>query len=132
MPKPKVAAGGLVERTTPEGTQLAVVLRTRYGDWVLPKGKPDGSETLEETALREVREETGCEARITGPGYTIEYLVGRVPKVVTFFRMEYVADGFTIDPREIEDVVWLAPRRALQRLTYETERSVVRRVYEDK
>ena len=130
MPKPKVAAGGLVERTTPEGTQLAVVLRTRYGDWVLPKGKPDGNETLEETALREVREETGCKARITGPGYTIEYLVGRVPKVVTFFRMEYVADGFAIDPREIEDVVWLEPSRALQRLTYETERSVVRKVYE--
>src|SRR5262245_14874936 len=107
MPKFKVAAGGLVERMTPEGMRLAIVLRTRYGDWVLPKGKPDGKETLEETALREVREETGCEARITGPGYTIEYLVGRVPKIVTFFRMEYLAGGYSVDPWEIEEVEWL-------------------------
>jgi 8-oxo-dGTP diphosphatase len=109
--------------------RLAVVRRTRYGDWVLPKGKPDGDETLEETALREVREETGCQARIVGPGYTIEYLVGRVPKIVTFYRMEYVADGYPVDSAEIRDVVWLAPRDAHERLTYGTERDVVKRAY---
>ena len=129
MPKHKLAAGGLVERETSEGMRLAVVRRTRYGDWVLPKGKPDGDETLEETALREVREETGCQARIVGPGYTIEYLVGRVPKIVTFYRMEYIADGYPVDAEEIRDVVWLAPRDAHERLTYGTERDVVKRVY---
>lgn len=125
----RVAAGGLLERRTSDGPQLAIVLRTRYGDWVLPKGKPDGRETLEETALREVREETGCDARIVGPGYTIEYLMNRAPKVVTFFRMEYVAHGYPIDPFEIRQVMWLSPREVIARLTYETERSVVRQAY---
>jgi 8-oxo-dGTP diphosphatase len=125
----RVAAGGLLERQMADGLRLAVVLRTRYGDWVLPKGKPDGKETLEETALREVREETGCDARIVGPGYAIEYLVNRAPKMVTFFRMEYVAQGFPIDPSEISEVVWLSLSRVMERLTYETERAVVRRAY---
>lgn len=125
----KVAAGGLLERQMEGGVRLAVVLRTRYGDWVLPKGKPDGKESIEETALREVREETGCDARIVGPGYEIEYLVNRAPKLVTFFRMEYVAQGFPIDPSEIREVVWLSPSRVMERLSYETERAVVRRAY---
>ena len=110
---------------------MAVVRRTRYGDWVLPKGKPDGDETLEETALREVTEETGCAARIVGQRYSIEYLVGRVPKVVTFFRMECVAQGFAIDASEIQEVVWLAPPDVFARLTYESERAVVRKAYPD-
>ena len=125
----KVAAGGLLERQMEGGVRLAVVLRTRYGDWVLPKGKPDGKESIEETALREVREETGCDARIVGPGYEIEYFVNRAPKLVTFFRMEYVAQGFPIDPSEIREVVWLSPSRVMERLSYETERAVVRRAY---
>lgn len=126
----KTAAGGLLERQMAGGMCLAVVRRTRYGDWVLPKGKPDRDETLEETAVREVREETGCDVRIVGEHYSIEYVVGRALKVVTFFRMEHVADGHhAIDPSEIEEVVWLLPKQALERLTYETERSVVRQVY---
>jgi len=132
-PKPtKFAAGGLVERTVNGGVRLAVVRRTRYGDWVLPKGKPDGNETIEETAIREVREETGCDVRIVGDGYSIEYFVGRALKVVTFFRMEHVADDYyKIDPFEIEKVVWLQPREALSRLTYETERGILRKAYKN-
>jgi 8-oxo-dGTP pyrophosphatase MutT (NUDIX family) len=131
LPKPtKFAAGGLVERTINGGVQLAVVRRARYGDWVLPKGKPDGDETIEETAIREVREETGCDVRIVGEGYSIEYFVGRALKVVTFFRMEHVADDYyKIDPFEIEKVVWLSPTEAIKRLTYETERGIVLKAY---
>ena len=112
------------------GMRLAVVRRARYGDWVLPKGKPDRGESIEETAIREVREETGCDVRIVGQRYSIEYFVGRALKVVTFFRMEHVSDGYVaIDPSEIDEVVWLLPREALERLTYETERSIVRQAY---
>jgi len=130
-PKPfKTAAGGLVERTMNGNVRVAIVRRTRYGDWVLPKGKPDGDESVEETAVREVREETGCDVRIVGERYTIEYFVGRALKVVTFFRMDHVSDDYySIDPSEIAEVVWLRPREALERLTYETERSIVRQAY---
>ncbi len=131
-----LAAGGLVERQTPEGLRIAVVHRTRYedrdggtGDWVLPKGKVEPGETLEETALREVEEETGCTARLVGPSYPIEYSVGGEPKAVSFFRMEFIRDTGAHDTSEVDEVVWLAPTDALQRLTYDTERQVVRDAY---
>ena len=129
--KPRIAAGGVVERVTPDGIQLVIVRRTQYGDWVLPKGTPDDGETLEETALREVKEETGCEARIVGDAYTIEYNIRRARKVVTFYRMAFVADGFQVDPWEIERVMWVSPSEAVDRLSYDTERAVVRRAYPD-
>ncbi len=57
------AAGGVVTRGT--GDDLEVVLngRTSDGTWVFPKGTPDVGESIEETAIREVREETGLDAR---------------------------------------------------------------------
>jgi 8-oxo-dGTP diphosphatase len=119
-----------------DGVRLAVVHRTRYadrsgkkGDWVLPKGKPHQGESLQETALREVHEETGCDARIVGPAFATEYLAHGVPKVVTFFRMERVSQSATFDAAEVKEVAWLTPRDALERLTYETERDVVRKAY---
>jgi 8-oxo-dGTP diphosphatase len=131
--KPYVlAAGGVVERQTPEGLRIAVIHRTLYedrdgqaGDWVLPKGKMEPGETLEETAIREVREETGCTVRLIGPSYPTEYSVGGMPKLVSFFRMEFITEGGEYDASEVAQVVWLAPADALEQLTYETERQVV-------
>jgi 8-oxo-dGTP pyrophosphatase MutT (NUDIX family) len=126
----------VLERRMAGGLRLAVVHRSRYvdhaggdGDWVLPKGKPHKKERLEETALREVHEETGCEARILGPSFEIEYMVGGERKTVTFFRMECVSQGGTIDASEIREVVWLTPSEALARLTYDSERDVLRQAY---
>ena len=120
----------------PDGLRIAVVRRTRYrhrdgqpGDWVLPKGKVEPGETLEETALREVEEETGCSARLAGSSYPTEYSVGGVPKAVSFFRMEFTAEVREHDASEVSEVVWLTPSQALEQLTYETERQVVRDAY---
>ena len=131
-----LAAGGLVERQTPEGLRIAVVHRTLYedrdgqpGDWVLPKGKMESGETLEEAALREVEEETGCTAQLAGPSYLTEYSVGGMRKLVSFFRMEFIAEAGEFDSSEVAQVVWLTPADALEQLTYETERQVVRDAY---
>jgi 8-oxo-dGTP diphosphatase len=144
MPKPRaksdrshiLAAGGILEKTTPEGVRIAVVHRTRYrdregarGDWVLPKGKCDSGESLEVTALREVREETGCEARIVGLGFPCEYLASGIPKIVMFFLMKCVAEHAPPDLAEVRSVRWLIPSDAIDRLTYDTERNVVRQAY---
>src|SRR5258708_30577107 len=69
-----VSAGGVVWRRLPEG-RLEVVLCGRHSDavWGLPKGTPDKGETLEQTALREVREETGLLVEIGARLGTIEY-----------------------------------------------------------
>jgi 8-oxo-dGTP diphosphatase len=53
------AAGGLVTRGAGDGVEVLVVHRPRYDDWSLPKGKAEPGEADEETARREVEEETG-------------------------------------------------------------------------
>ena len=64
------SAGGIVIRYEEGVPQLVVGSRRREPDgvtWTLPKGTPQSGETVEQTALREVGEETGLEVRITGP-----------------------------------------------------------------
>lgn len=125
--EPIFAAGGLLLRAGSEGTELAVVHRARYEEWGLPKGKPADEETLRETALREVREETGYAARITGFAGAIDYLVGDAPKVVLFWTMA-PAEGSRFQPsEEVDRVEWLTPSKALDRLPHQEERGLILR-----
>lgn len=59
-PQPVVAAGGYV--TCPLDEDVALLVIHRKGVWDLPKGKQDPGETLEDAALREVREEVGIDS----------------------------------------------------------------------
>jgi 8-oxo-dGTP diphosphatase len=131
-----LAAGAILERQSPEGLRVAVLHRKRYqdadgrpGDYVLPKGKVEPGESLEQAALREVEEETGCRGRIVGAAFPCEYLVGGIPKIVQFFLMSVVAQGNVHDTSEVQEVLWLSPEAALARLTYDTERTVLRQAY---
>src|SRR6266545_3713370 len=68
-----VAAGGVVVREGEHGHE--VVIAGREGMWVLPKGTPDQDERIEDTAKREVREETGLDVRIVRPRGTTTTLL---------------------------------------------------------
>ena len=136
---PKVdvtAAGGVLERRGVEGTEIAVVHRTRYqhvdgspGDWVLPKGKVEAGESLEETALREVAEETGYRAQLVGPSFRLEHLVAGKPKAVCFIRMVALSRIGNLDVSEVSQVRWLQPVEAITCLTYSNERQLVAQIY---
>lgn len=130
-----LAAGGLLQRRDGDATLLAVVHRRRYGagggagDFSLPKGKVERGESLTGTAVREVREETGCTGRIVGAPRFTEYEVAGVPKLVVFFPMECVEVGAVADADEVREVLWLTPRAALARLSYPGEREVVAQTF---
>jgi len=119
------AAGGIVWKQTPKGRKIALVHRSRYGDWSLPKGKLKGNESWEEAAIREVKEETGCDARITGFAGAVSYQVKGVQKIVRFFTMETVSESAFTDSSEISDVLWLSAEEALGKLDYEGERALL-------
>jgi 8-oxo-dGTP pyrophosphatase MutT (NUDIX family) len=128
------SAGGIVVRYHEGLPQLVVGSRRRDRDivtWTLPKGTPDPGETREETAVREVREETGLDVRISGPLDSIEYWFvqggTRIHKTVHYFLMNPTGGDLGRHDHEFETVRWIGFDEAQHLLTFETERALVAR-----
>jgi 8-oxo-dGTP pyrophosphatase MutT (NUDIX family) len=126
------SAGGIVVRFEAGRPQLVVGSRRRERDgrtWTLPKGTPKARETTEETAVREVSEETGLEVRITGPLDDIQYTFvqsgTRIHKTVHYFLMEPVGGDLADHDHEFDQVRWIDFGEAPSILTFETERALV-------
>jgi 8-oxo-dGTP pyrophosphatase MutT (NUDIX family) len=124
-----VAAGGVVIRRGERGHE--VVLAGREGMWVLPKGTPDADERIEETATREVREETGLDVRIVRPIGQIEYWFAlprkRVHKIVHFYLMEALGGDTSQHDHEYDEVRWVPVDEARRMLTFDTYREMLER-----
>jgi 8-oxo-dGTP pyrophosphatase MutT (NUDIX family) len=126
------SAGGIVVRYQAGRPQLVVGSRRRERDgrtWTLPKGTPEPNETTEQTAVREVAEETGLEVRITGPLSHIQYSFiqsgTRIHKTVHYFLMEPVGGDLERHDHEFDQVRWIDFAEAPTLLTFETERALV-------
>jgi 8-oxo-dGTP diphosphatase len=121
------AAGGVVFRKTEKGNlRVLVAHRPAYDDWSLPKGKADGEESAEETAVREVLEETGYHCRIVANVGTTRYRVPGGVKEVEWFAMRPLpgSPGFTRNS-EIDRLKWLSRRKAFELLSYEHDRDLL-------
>jgi 8-oxo-dGTP pyrophosphatase MutT (NUDIX family) len=128
------SSGGIVIRFVDGDPQLVVGKRRRDRDsvtWTLPKGTPDGHETTEETAVREVREESGLEVRIVRPFDSIEYWFvqgrTRIHKTVHYFLMVPTGGDLDRHDHEFDEVRWIGFDEAPTLLTFETERALVAR-----
>lgn len=124
-----VAAGGLLESGEGDGLKIAVVYTPRYDEWALPKGHIDPGETLEEAALREVEEETGCRAEIIEIVQPVAYLVKGQPKIVVFYRMRALDPSGFVPNEEITELLWLSPREAIAKLRHRQHQELVAKVY---
>ena len=126
------SAGGIVVRYERGQPQLVVGSRRRERDgrtWTLPKGTPNEGESREQTALREVEEETGLAVRITGVLDSIEYWFvqsgTRIHKTVHYFLMEPIGGDLADHDHEFDEVRWIGFDTAATMLTFETERNLV-------
>jgi 8-oxo-dGTP pyrophosphatase MutT (NUDIX family) len=126
------SAGGIVVRYESGHPWLVVGSRRRERDgrtWTLPKGTPNAGESREQTAIREVREETGLDVRITGPLDAIEYWFvqsgTKIHKTVHYFLMEPTGGDLAGHDHEFDEVRWIPFEEAASRLTFETERALV-------
>ena len=131
------SAGGIVVRAERDGRSLVVGMRRRDRDavtWTLPKGTPNDGETIEETALREVNEETGLDVRIVEPLPSIDYSFTqsgtRIHKTVHYFLMEPVGGDLSRHDHEFERVRWVRFADAQGLLTFPTERALVQQAAE--
>lgn len=120
-------AGGLLWRKGSESfLEIALVHRVRYGDWTLPKGKPEAGESPLEAALREVREETGYEAQVLGFAGAVAYETSNGPKLVRFWNMTPQTETRRpLDASEVGETAWLTPGEACLRMNYPLERALV-------
>jgi broad specificity phosphatase PhoE/8-oxo-dGTP pyrophosphatase MutT (NUDIX family) len=122
------AAGGIVWQTGENGVlEIALVHRPKYDDWTLPKGKPHPGETEEETAVREVKEETGLRCVLERPIGRIHYMDRRGrPKTVRFWLMRPISGSFTPSD-EVDELRWLSLDQAETILSYEHDRWLLQR-----
>jgi 8-oxo-dGTP pyrophosphatase MutT (NUDIX family) len=128
------SAGGVVFRRVEGAVDLALAARrTRHGDlaWGLPKGLVEPGEEPAETAVREVREETGLVAEIRSSLGAIRYWYVwegvRVRKVVDVFLMEAVGGDVSEHDHEMEEVRWFPLAEAVEAASFRSERDVVER-----
>lgn len=123
-----LAAGGLVWDRTVSPPTLAIIHRTRHGgDWCLPKGHLDKKKdhSLEDTAIREVAEETGCKARIVSFADVISYPTENETKIVLFWNMIIEEKGTFQPSDEVETIEWVKVEEAFKKLTYPKERELL-------
>ena len=125
----EASCGAVVFRNTPEGREYLLIQNKRSEHWGFPKGHIEDGETEQQTAEREVLEETGLHIDLLPlfscrSSYTIQ---GRVEKQVTIFLATTRDTKTVIQESEIDDYTWLHLRDALRLLKFENDRSILRR-----
>ena len=119
------AAGGVVWRATSDSVEVAIVHRPRYDDWTLPKGKAETGETLVDTAVREIAEETGFNVRLGRHLRDVSYDLDHSRKHVRYWSAP-VIDGEFAANGEVDKLRWLDVDKAENQLSYALDRKILR------
>ena len=122
----EVSYGGVVVR----GDEMVVIVpRGRRRVLGLPKGGPMEGETPEQTAAREVREETGITARVRERLGQVDYTYRRggrnIAKTVHFYLCLFEAGDTADHDHEVDDARWMPLEQARRRLSYPGERRMI-------
>ena len=128
------SAGGVVYRRSAGAVEIVLAARrTRRGElaWGLAKGQIEPEEDPAETAVREVREETGLDAEIEEDLGEISYFYvwegARIRKSVRFFLMRCTGGDVSRHDHEMEEVKWFPLEEALPSASYRSERDVLQK-----
>ena len=131
--KREISAGGIVYKK--ENNLVFILMIQTSGKsaetkkaWTFPKGHIDGDEKPEETAVREVREETGITAKIVEKLGSIKYTFlwegENIFKIVTWYLMEYVSGDPSGHDYEVEEAKWIELSEVEPLLKYKTDKEI--------
>jgi 8-oxo-dGTP pyrophosphatase MutT (NUDIX family) len=135
----ETSAGGFV--LSADGSERVALIgratRSARIEWCVPKGHPEGSESIEQAAIREVAEETGLVCEIIAPLGVIDYKFtasGKlIHKTVHHFLMRQIGGELTVDndpDHEAIDIKWVPIEDLSGILAHENERKMARGVIE--
>lgn len=101
----KVIVGGIIEK---EGKYLLVqeAKKKCYEKWNFPAGHLDFNESLEQGAIREIKEETGCDVKLDGVCYVANRILEDDLFVIIVFNAKLINENIEFDKEEILDVKW--------------------------
>ena len=128
-----VSAGGLVYGVNGGEMEVVVCGRLTPRVWALPKGTPDPGESREQTALREVREETGLEVEVERFIDKIDYWFVdpkgdvRFHKTVYYYLMTASGGDLAMHDHEFDEVRWMSAPQACETMAYPNEVEIVKK-----
>ena len=121
------SCGAVVFRNDANEKKFLLIRNKRSAHWGFPKGHIEPGENNEQTAIREVLEETGINIRVL-PNFKkcSEYTIqGRIEKSVSIFLAETDDVEYTIQPEEIEECGWFSYYDALKTLNYDNDKRIL-------
>ena len=125
------SAGGLVVKKKGNKAQICLVSKKNGRVWAFPKGRMDEGETREETARREILEETGHKVEIIDELDVIEYYFFLKEnntfyhKTVTFFLTKLLVEDAQPRDQEADAVAWFDAGVAKKKLSYLNEKKIL-------
>lgn len=110
-----------------------LLIKQLEGHWGFPKGHVEGGETEVQTAVREIKEETNYDVEIDERyRYQESYSPKEdVKKDVVYFVAKKMGGNMLAQVEEIQDIKWLSIEDAINKLTYQSSKNVLREVIKD-
>jgi len=129
--KKQVSSGGIIFKKEDGKLEVALITRRNRTIWCLPKGKVEKSESFEEAAKRELREETGLEGELVKKIGYIHYFYSvkeeqiRFSKTVYFYLFRYKSGNTQDHDDEVDAVEWFDIDTAINKLSYKSEKETL-------
>jgi len=130
----EISSGGVIFKKSGNSFEIALISKRKGKIWCLPKGHVEEGEHLTETAVREVKEETGLTGEVLDKIGDIIYWYSnkdkkgdliKIFKRVYFFLIKYINGETQNHDLEVEDVQWVTIEKACKILSYNTEKGIV-------
>ena len=121
------SCGGIIFYKTRQNVKILLVKNNNGRYWSFPKGHIEDGETEQETAIREIKEETGLDVTLVNNFREIsEYCpFGKIRKRVVFFLARAFTDNVRIQEEEIDSYIWVDLQQARKLCSYDNDLRII-------